>query len=125
MLARFRINCPEATSIEGRIDSYPLPASEFDAAIAWGVIFHLTPEEQINALANVAQSLKPGAPFLFTSGDVDGFEGKPGIMNGVTFHYYSFSRANYDRLLREHGLTLADVHSDEGGNLYYLATKNH
>jgi SAM-dependent methyltransferase len=125
MLARFRVNCPDATSVLGSIESYPLTAAEFDAAVAWGVLFHLTPEEQLRAMANVSQALKKGAPFLFTSGDTDGFEPRTGTMNGVTFRYYSFSTANYERLLAEQGMTLVDVHRDEGENTYYLATRNH
>jgi hypothetical protein len=57
----------------------------FDAAVAWGVMFHLTPEDAIRAIANVSRTLKRDAPFLFTSGDADGFEAKQGQMNGVTF----------------------------------------
>lgn len=123
MLARFRVNCPEAEALCGRVESYLFSASEYDAAIAWGVLFHLTPEEQINAIANVARALQSGAPFLFTSGDQDGFEPKTGTMNGVSFHYYSFSPANYERVLREQGFALKDVHADAGQNTYYLATK--
>jgi SAM-dependent methyltransferase len=125
MLARFQVNCPEASWLEGRIDSYPLAESQFDAALAWGVLFHLTPEEQLRAIANVSQGLKRGAPFLFTSGDVDGFEGKLGTMNGVTFQYYSFTPANYERVLGDHGFTLTDVHADDCDNVYYLAIRNH
>ena len=125
MLARFQVNCPGATPVLGRIESYPLEALTFDAAVAWGVLFHLTPDDQVRTIANVSQSLKKGAPFLFTSGDEDGLEPTAGTMNGVTFHYYSFSKANYERLLAEHGLTLVDVHRDDGENTYYLANRNH
>lgn len=109
----------------GHIESYPLEMATFDAAVAWGIMFHLIPEAQVRAIANVSHSLKKGAPFLFTSGDEDGFEPKAGTMNGVTFHYYSFSKANYERILAEQGLTLVDVHRDEGENTYYLASRNH
>ena len=124
MLSRFQINCPEATAVRGRIESHVFAEAEFAAAVAWGVMFHLTPDQQIQAIANVSQALKPGAPFLFTSGNEDGFEPKPGIMNGVTFLHYSFSKANYERLLGEHGFTLQDVHRDDCENTYYLAIRN-
>ncbi len=66
---------------------------------------------------------RASATFLFTSGDVDGFDGKPGDMNGVRFTYYSYSRDNYQRILREHGFSLIDVYADTGNNTYYLAKK--
>ena len=42
-------------------------------------------------------------------------------MNAVPFHYWSFSVDGYRELLRANGLTLLDVHRDEGENIYYLA----
>ncbi len=86
-------------------------------------MFHLKPDDQIRAIGSIARVLKTDAPFLFTSGDVDGFEAKESTMNEVTFRYYSFSTENYRRLLSEHGLALTNVHTDEGKNTYYLATK--
>lgn len=123
MLARFRHNCPEALAVRGSIESCPFAGCLFDAAIAWGVMFHLNPEDQIRAITNVSRIVKPGAPFLLTSGDDDGFDGKEGKMNGVTFRYFSYSIQNYQRLLGDHGLTLVDVHADSGDNTYYLAKK--
>jgi hypothetical protein len=58
-------------------------------------MFHLNPEDAIRAIANVSRILKRGAPFLFTSGDVDVFDGKEGTMNGVTFRYFSYSAHSY------------------------------
>jgi cyclopropane fatty-acyl-phospholipid synthase-like methyltransferase len=123
MLVRFRANCPEATALYARVDQNPLPACAFDAAVAWGIIFHLTPEQQKQAIANISQALKQGAPFLFTAGDEDGFEGKPGVMNEVTFLYYSYSTENYRRLLEEQSLSLTDTHLDTSGNRYYSAIR--
>ena len=95
----------------------------FDAAVAWGVMFHLNPEDTIRAIANVSRIVKRGAPFLFTSGDVDSFDGKEGKMNGVTFRYFSYSVHSYRRILGDHGFTLVDVHADSGNNTYYVAKK--
>jgi SAM-dependent methyltransferase len=123
MLERFRANFPQASAVLGTIQSCPFADSYFDAAIAWGVMFHLKPDDQIRTIGSIGRVLKAKAPFLFTSGDVDGFEAKEGSMNGVTFHYYSFSIENYRRLLSEQGFSLIDVHADKGKNTYYLATK--
>jgi cyclopropane fatty-acyl-phospholipid synthase-like methyltransferase len=123
MLGRFRANCPEVPAVRGIAQSCPFANGAFDAAVAWGVMFHLTPEDQIKAIASASCVLNAGAPFLFTSGDVDGFDGKEDTMNGVTFRYFSFSINHYRSILADHGFTLLDVHADGGKNTYYLATK--
>jgi SAM-dependent methyltransferase len=124
MLSHFTRNCPEALAARGIVESCPFAAGVFDATVAWGVMFHLNPEDAIRAIANVSLTLKHGAPFLFTSGDVDGFDAKEGTMNGVTFRYFSYSVASYRRILGDHSLTLVDVHADSGNNTYYLAKKS-
>lgn len=123
MLRRFSHNCPGAVAVQAAAQSCPFADHTFDAAVAWGVMFHLTPEDAIEAIASVSQVVKAGAPFLFTSGDVDGFDGKEDEMNGVTFRYFSYSVDNYRRILRDHGFTLVDVHADGGSNTYYLAKR--
>ena len=124
MLAHFQQNCPEAFAVRGVIESCTFADGVFDAAVAWGVMFHLNPEDAIRAIANVSRTLKRGAPFLFTSGDVDAFDGKEGTMNGVTFRYFSYSAQSYRRILGDHRFTLVDVHADSGNNTYYLAKKS-
>lgn len=123
MLAQFGHNCPEAFSVRGIVQSCPFADCVFDAAVAWGVMFHLNPEDTIRAIANVSRIVKRGAPFLFTSGDVDDFDGTASKMNGVTFRYFSYSVEGYRRILSDHGFTLVDVHADGGNNTYYLAKK--
>lgn len=123
MLAHFKRNCPEAFAVRGIVESCPFGDGVFDAAVAWGVMFHLNPEDAIRAIANVSRTLKRGAPFLFTSGDVDAFDAKDGTMNGVTFRYFSYSAPSYRRILGDCGCTLVDVHADGGNNTYYLAQK--
>jgi SAM-dependent methyltransferase len=123
MLARYKQNCPEAFAVRGIVESCPFADGMFDAAIAWGVMFHLNPEDAIRAIANVSRVLKCGAPFLFTSGDEDCRDGKEGTMNGVTFRYFSYSPHSYRRILSDYGFTLVDIHTDSGKNTYYLAKK--
>ncbi|GMU03771.1 class I SAM-dependent DNA methyltransferase [Corallococcus caeni] len=122
LLARFQANFPHVPVLCASILSCELQAQTFDAALAWGVLFHLRHEEQEQAIANIARALKPGAAFLFTSGDAHGsVDGAP--MNGVPFRYHSYSVQGYRDLLRAHGLTLETTHTDPGGNVYYLARK--
>lgn len=61
MLARFKRNCPEAFAVEGIVQSSPFADGVFDAAVAWGVMFHLNPEDAIRAIANISRTLKRGA----------------------------------------------------------------
>ena len=124
MLAHFKQNCPEAFAVRGIVESCPFADGLFDAAVAWGVMFHLNPKDAIRAIANLSRTLKRDAPFLFTSGDEDGFDAKEGKMNGVTFRYFSYSIQNYRRILGDHCFTLVDVHADSGNNTYYLAKKS-
>ena len=124
MLARFRANLPDTPIVRGRVQTCPFAGHSFDAAVAWGVLFHLPRDEQARAIASTSRALRVGAPLLFTAGDVDDGAGIEGTMNGVTFHYYSFDVDGYRALLDEHGLTLLDVHADRGRNTYYLARKS-
>lgn len=123
MLRHFRFNHPAMPAVQAMVQCCPFIDSIFDGAVAWGILFHLNPEDQIRAIANVSRVLKPGAPFLFTSGDENCFHGKVSIMNGVEFRHFSYSTDTYGRVLRDHGFTLANVHADSGKNLYYLANK--
>jgi SAM-dependent methyltransferase len=123
MLRHFRLNYPAMPAVQATVQSCPFIDSIFDAAVAWGIMFHLNPEDQIRAIANISRVLKPGAPFLFTSGDEDCFHGKVSTMNGVEFLHFSYSIDTYGRVLRDHGFALANVHADSGNNTYYLAKK--
>jgi SAM-dependent methyltransferase len=123
MLAHFRINLPGTPVVRGDARSCPLADSSFDAAISWGMMFHLTRDDQAVAFANLSRVLKPGAPLLFTAAEIEGAadSGIAGTMNGVTFRYYAVE--NYRLLLTEHDLVLVDVHDDAGVSTYYLAVR--
>jgi SAM-dependent methyltransferase len=124
MLARCKQNCPEAFAVRGIVESCPFADGVFDAAVAWGVMFHLNPEDAIRAIANISRILKRGAPFLFTSGDEDCLDAKEGTMNGVPFRYFSYSAHSYRRILSDYRFTMVDIHADSGKNTYYLAKKS-
>lgn len=124
MLRRFRSNCPDTPAVKGLVQACPFASAIFDAAIAWGVMFHLKQADQVQTIASVSRVLKTGAPFLFTAGDVDDDSGTHvGTMNGVEFHYYSFSIDGYRSVLSDHRCTLLDCHEDGGKNGYYSAQK--
>ena len=125
MLARFRFNLPATHAVRAVAQALPFADATFDGAVAWGVMFHLPQAEEINVIESVARVLKPGGSFLFTAGDVVDDSGEHiGIMNGVEFHYFSFTTDGYRRVLVNHGMHLVDFHKDTGENGYYLATKS-
>ena len=65
MLARFRGNCPETPAVRGIVQSCPFADGVFDAAVAWGVMFHLKPEDQIKAIESVSRVLKASCTVPF------------------------------------------------------------
>ena len=124
MLARFRVNLPGTPVVRGDVRQCPFADGSFDAAVSWGLMFHLPRSDQAAAFASVSRVLKPGAPFLFTAAEIDGADdaGITGTMNAVTFHYYAVP--SYQRLVAEHGFVLVGVHDDPGVSTYYLARRS-
>jgi cyclopropane fatty-acyl-phospholipid synthase-like methyltransferase len=124
MLAHFRVNLPGTAVVRGDARRCPFSNGGFDAAVSWGMMFHLERREQAAVFASVSRVLKPGAPFLFTAAEIvdadDG--GITGTMNGVTFHYYAVP--SYRTLVAEYGFMLVDVHDDPGVSTYFLARKS-
>ena len=124
MLARFRVNLPGTPAVHGDARWLPFQDGCFDAAISWGMMFHLSTRDQAVALANVSRVLKPGAPFLFTAAEVEDADeaGITGTMNDVTFRYYAVP--SYRAFVVEHGLVLVNVYDDPGVSTYYLTRKS-
>ncbi len=122
MVKVFRENLPDTSVQCASIQESDFFSMTFDAAFSWGVLFHLLPKDQENALAKIAAALNEGGYLLFTAGQ--GQEGeRRGVMDGVEFSYYSLGTEEYRRVLSAHGLTMIDEHFDEGENYYYLAQK--
>jgi len=125
MLARFRINLPDTPSVRGDARACPFVDKAFDAAISWGMLFHLTPSNQAKAFTSMARVLKRGAPFLFTAAEIldvgENDAGITGTMNGVTFHYYAIP--DYRTFIERYGFELVDVVDDQGVSTYYFARR--
>jgi cyclopropane fatty-acyl-phospholipid synthase-like methyltransferase len=124
MLMHFRHTLSGTPAVRADARRCPFLNGGFDAAISWGMMFHLPPSDQATVLASVSRVLKPGSPFLFTGAEIEDADdsGITGMMNGVTFHYYAVP--SYRPLLAEHGFTLVDVHDDPGVSTYFLAHKS-
>ena len=122
MLNRFRANLPATPAVRADARRCPFADQSFDAAVSWGMMFHLARGDQSTAFASVSRVLKPGAPFLFTAAELEGDEGGiTGTMNGVTFHYYAV--ASYRTLIAEHGFELMSMYDDPGVSTYFFARK--
>ncbi|HZS55883.1 MAG TPA: class I SAM-dependent methyltransferase [Bryobacteraceae bacterium] len=123
MLRRFRASLPETPAVRGDARRCPFPNGCFDAAISWGMMFHLSPGDQAAVVESLSAVLKRGAPFLFTATEMEdaGDAGITGTMNGVMFRYYAVP--SYRRLVAEHGFVLVNMYDDPGVSTYYLAHK--
>lgn len=125
MLERFRRNLPSTPAVRADSRACPFLDDAFDAAVSWGMLFHLEPRDQSTTFAAVSRVLKAGAPFLFTAAEIPEAPGDhPGItgtMNGVTFRYYAVQ--DYRTLIARHGFELENVFDDPGVSTYYFARK--
>jgi SAM-dependent methyltransferase len=119
MVKLFRANFPDVPVQHASILDFDFFGQKFDAVISWGMMFHLSVEEQIRAIRSIALAMKPGGYFLFSSGNEA--ETQHGIMYDVGFSYFSLGAEGYRSVLQANGLTVLDEHFDEGENYYYLA----
>ena len=91
----------------------------YEGALAWGLIFLLSPDTQRAAIRRVASVLVPGGRFLFTAPRQtceweDRSTGRPSQSLGV---------AAYESILAASRLVLTASYVDEGENHYYDAVK--
>ncbi|HKH72110.1 MAG TPA: class I SAM-dependent methyltransferase [Vicinamibacterales bacterium] len=125
MLNRFRVNLPNTPAVRADSRACPFLDGVFDAAVSWGLLFHLEPRDQARTFAAVSRVLKPGAPFLFTAAEIPDVPaddpGITGTMNGVTFRYYAVG--DYRTLIAEYGFELENVYDDPGVSTYYFSRK--
>lgn len=121
MVALFRERFPHVPVEEASIEASTFFGTTFDAVIAWGVLFHLSPDDQRAAIAKVARHLEPGGWFLFTAGREEGETS--GTMDGVAFPYVSLGEDAYRRELEANGLELVDAHEDAWENYVVVARK--
>jgi 2-polyprenyl-3-methyl-5-hydroxy-6-metoxy-1,4-benzoquinol methylase len=87
----------------------------FDAVIAWGLIFLLSPEEQRRLLQRIADRLVPGGRLLFTSC------AEPCLWNDAMtgLESRSLGAEEYRRQLLAVGLAVTSEYDDEGRNHYF------
>jgi len=119
MIHAFRTEFPNMHAECCAVEDSDMYQREFDAVLAWGLIFLLAPELQRHVIHQVAKSLKPQGKFLFTAPE------QAHMWIDVLTRRKSFSlgRDRYLQLLTENGLALDGEQTDEGDNHYYLSSK--
>jgi SAM-dependent methyltransferase len=119
MIAAFQARFPQAYAVCEPVEESGFFHRTFDAVLAWGLIFLLSPELQHTLFQKVTNALNAGGSFLFTSP-------KPAQRwyDSLTgFESVSLGADTYTELLRENGLTVIGNAIDQGENYYYFARK--
>lgn len=119
MVAAFARNFPQTPiACESVLDSRFFGRS-FEAAIAWGLIFLLQPDEQRMLVRRIAESLQPNGRLLFTA------TAEPASWNDIMtgLESRSLGATEYRRLLAARGVVVTSEYEDRGRNHYFDAFK--
>ena len=118
-VAAFRRNLPNIPVACEAVQDSRFFDRTFDAVLAWGLIFLLSPEDQRRLIQRIAPILVPGGRLLFTSPP------EPIVwkdaMTGLESR--SLGAAEYHIQLSAVGLAVAGEYEDEGQNHYYDVLK--
>lgn len=119
MVSAFQKNFPDIPVICEAAEHLKGFDQPFDAAIAWGLMFLLTPDAQKAVIRNMGDSLNKGGRFLFTSPK----EVLTWNDSVTDLKSESLGAAEYENLLLLAGFDLTAEYEDEGQNHYYDAKK--
>jgi SAM-dependent methyltransferase len=114
-VAAFQRNLPGVPIVCESVLESRLFDRSFDAALAWGLMFLLKPEEQHHLIQRFAEILIPGARLLFTS------PAKPVVWNDAMTGLQSISLGaeEYRKLLGTVGISVTEEYEDVGENHYF------
>ena len=115
LVSEYKKRFPEAQVRCEAAEESDFFGEKFEGAIAIGLLFLLSEQQQLQILGKVADCLVQGGRFLFTSPHQvcswhDALTGQPS---------QSLGKEVYVRELLAHGLTLFGESQDEGGNHYF------
>jgi SAM-dependent methyltransferase len=99
-----RHNVPEGQFICGDMTQIDLPASSFDAVVAFYSIIHVPREEQSALLRRVAQWLRPGGLFVATFGAADHAADYDADFLGAPMYWSAYDPVTTQRLVEAAGL---------------------
>jgi SAM-dependent methyltransferase len=125
MVERFKKDLPDVPIQCSNVLSSNFFSTRFDAIIAYGLIIHLSQDQQVKVVEKVSEHLHIGGVFLFNSGDEDGEKlTPPGYNGGERFMNYSMSCVNYEKALSNNHMLLENHYIEKGyGGTIYLARK--
>ncbi len=81
----------------------PVEGQKFDGVISWNGLFHLSPEEQRQALPMLAQSVESGGNLMLTIGDREGEV--TGTVAGAKVYHASLEPTEYQTALSQAGFS--------------------
>jgi 2-polyprenyl-3-methyl-5-hydroxy-6-metoxy-1,4-benzoquinol methylase len=116
----FRRNLPNTPVACEAVQDSTFFGRTFDAVLAWGLIFLLSPEDQRSLIRRMSAVLVPGGRALFTSPP------EPLVWNDAMtgLESQSLGAAEYRAQLSGVGLSVVSEYEDEGRNHYYDARKD-
>jgi SAM-dependent methyltransferase len=119
MIEAFRRNLPNTPVVWEAVEDSRFFDRKFDGAVAWGLMFLLSEEDQRQLIRKLAGILEAGGRLLFTSPAV------PVAWNDVMTEMESRSLGSeeYRLLLIEAGFAEIDEYEDVGQNHYFDAIK--
>jgi 2-polyprenyl-3-methyl-5-hydroxy-6-metoxy-1,4-benzoquinol methylase len=117
----FRRNLPHIPVACETVQESGFFGRTFDAVLAWGLMFLLSPEDQGLLIRRIGEILAPGGRLLFTSPP------EPLVWNDAMtgLESRSLGAEEYRRHLAAAGLTVACEYEDEGRNHYYDARRTY
>jgi SAM-dependent methyltransferase len=115
----FRRNLPDTPVVCEPVQESRFFDRTFDAVLAWGLMFLLSPEDQQRLIQRIAGILAPAGRLLFTS------PAEPLVWNDAMTGLESSSPGaeEYRRQLAAVGLFVSSEYEDEGQNHYFDAFK--
>ena len=116
----FRRNLPNTPVVCATVQDSTFFDRTFDGALAWGLIFLLSPDDQRHLIQRIVDILVPGGRLLFTSC------AEPVVWNDAMtgLESRSLGAEEYRRQLSAVGLSVTGEFEDEGQNHYYDVRKN-
>ena len=119
MIAAFRQRFPTAPAECAEVAHSTFLNRNFDAVIAWGLLFLLPADAQASVIGKVARALNGGGKFVFTA-PREALRCRDVLTERESI---SLGYEQYLQLLHDAGLALTGEASDEGENHYYMASK--
>jgi len=116
----FRRNLPNTPVVCEAVQDSTFFERTFDAVLAWGLMFLLSPEDQRRLIERIAGILVPGGRLLFTS-PADAIVWDD-AMTGLESR--SLGAAEYRQHISAVGLSVASEYEDEGDNHYFDVRKD-